>query len=135
MSGDGDSGDRDPSVRRLEVEKSIAPSESFDGHVESELLLSNADKELRQLRVHFHDGGSTHWHLHMGDQVLYFTEGKGMAQEYGEEMIECEPGDVIHVTEGTRHRHGAMPGADAVHIAITEGETIWDHDPRYPQND
>jgi len=123
----------DGSVRKVQTEPGPGSSETFDGQVTSELIHHNTDKEVKQLRVHFHDGAQTHWHIHLGgDQVLYFTEGKGFAQELGKEVIECEAGDIIHVPDGTRHIHGAMPGSDATHIAISQGETIWDHDPRYP---
>lgn len=118
-------------VRRVRNEAAPAPAEWFDGQVEMEPVLANPEKDLRQARVHFHDGATTNWHLHLGDQVLYFVEGRGLAQELGREIIECEPGDIIHVTEGVPHRHGARPGEDAVHIAVTQGETIWDNDPRY----
>ena len=48
--------------------------------------------------------------------------------------LDCEPGDIVAVPSGTRHIHGARPGASAVHVAITGGETIWDVDPRYPES-
>lgn len=50
------------------------------------------------------------------------------------EWFECTPGDVMHVPNGTRHIHRAMPGHDAVHIAITHGDAIWETDPEYPQD-
>ena len=34
---------------------------------------------------------------------------------------------------GTRHVHGALPGHDATHIAITKGDHIWDNEPNYPR--
>ena len=123
------------SVSRIVREPRPAPEENFHGKVMAESIHVNQEKGVRQGRVHFHDGAHTHWHLHLGDQVLYFVEGKGIAQELGQEVIECAPGDVIHVPDGTRHIHGAAPGSNAVHVAITQGETIWDHDPRYPGND
>ena len=73
------------------------------------------------------------WHLHTGDQVLYFVSGKGMAQNHDGPVIECAPGDIIHVPPGTRHIHGAMPGHDATHIAITKGDHVWDNEPNYPR--
>ncbi len=123
-------------VRPIVTEPGPGPAELFDGEVIYESIhRSDEGAGTNQSRVHFHHGASTHWHLHLGDQVLYFVEGKGMAQELGGEVIECGPGDVIEVPSGTRHIHGAMPGETAKHIAITHGETIWDHDPRYPGSD
>ncbi|MFN0088893.1 MAG: cupin domain-containing protein [Acidimicrobiales bacterium] len=119
-------------IRRLVREAKPAPSEWFTGRVEIEAIHGTKEIGLAQGRVHFYDGAHTNWHLHTGDQVLYFVEGRGMAQDLGGEVFECQPGDVMHVPPGTRHIHGAMPGHDAVHVAITQGEAIWDNDPRYP---
>ena len=119
-------------IRKVESKKRQAPAEWFEGHVEMEPILEVPATGLRQNRVHFHDGGHTRWHLHMGDQVLYFVEGHGMAEDADGNHLLCEPGDIVHVPVNTRHRHGAAPGSDAVHIAVTNGETIWDVDPRYP---
>ena len=119
-------------IRRVEKDRRPAPAEWFEGRVEMEPVLEVADPVLRQNRVHFHDGAHTRWHLHLGDQVLYFVEGHGMAEDSTGVRLECEPGDVVAVPPGTRHIHGARPGASAVHVAVTAGETIWDVDPRYP---
>ena len=98
-----------------------------------EAILDDPAYGVRQNRVHFHDGAHTNWHLHTGDQVLYFVSGKGMAQNHDGPVIECAPGDIIHVPPGTRHVHGALPGHDATHIAITKGDHIWDNEPNYPR--
>lgn len=119
-------------ISKVTAKRRTAPAEWFDGHVEMEPILEVPELGLRQNRVHFHDGGHTHWHLHLGPQVLYFVEGKGMAEDVDGTMLLCEPGDIVHVPTDTRHRHGAQPGHSAVHIAITAGESIWDNDPRYP---
>lgn len=109
-----------------------APAANFDGHVEMEAILEDQQYGVRQNRVHFHDGGRTHWHLHVGSQVLYFVEGKGMVEELDGPLLETEAGDIVHVQPGTKHRHGAREGTSAVHIAITLGDSIWEGDPNYP---
>lgn len=118
-------------IRRAGGKKRPAPAEWFIGNVEMEPILETPATGLRQGRVHFHDGGHTKWHLHVGDQVLYFLEGKGMAEDADGNRIETEPGDIVHVPPGTRHIHGARPGHSAVHVAITQGESIWETDERY----
>ena len=120
-------------IRRLEREKKPAPPEWFTGRVEIEAIFGIKDIQLNQGRVHFHDGARTNWHLHTGDQVLYWVDGKGMAQDLGGDVLECNPGDIVHVPGGTRHIHGAFPGHSAVQLAVTHGESIWDNDPRYPK--
>ncbi|MDH4145256.1 MAG: cupin domain-containing protein [Acidimicrobiia bacterium] len=122
----------DEPVSKVQRERRPAPAECFDGHVEMEAIHEGKETTVRQGRVHFHDGARTHPHLHVGAQLLYFVEGRGIAQTIGGELLECDPGDIVHVPAGTRHIHGAAEGHDAVHIAITTGETIWSHDPRYP---
>lgn len=117
-------------IRRAGGSRQPAPTEWFEGRVEFEPVHAS-DRGVRQLRVHFHDGARTKWHYHEGDQVLYFVEGRGMAEDDQGNRFECEPGDVVAVTGGIRHIHGAAPGHSAVHIAVTEGETVWEDDPRY----
>lgn len=119
-------------IHRVEGSRRPGPPEMFEGHVEIEPVLESAELGLRQARVHFHDGARTRWHLHRGDQVLYFVDGRGMAEDVGGTRVECSPGDVVHVPTGTRHRHGALEGSNATHVAITAGESIWENDPRYP---
>lgn len=97
-----------------------------------EAINDNVATGLRQGRVHFYDGGRTRWHLHVGDQVLYFLSGHGMVEKLGGTLIETVAGDIVHIPGGLQHRHGAQAGKSATHIAITQGETIWDNDPRYP---
>ncbi len=111
-----------------------APVENFEGSVEMEPILDDATYGVRQNRVHFHDGGRTNWHLHVGSQVLYFVEGLGMVEDRDGTLLETEAGDIVHVHAGTKHRHGARPGTSAVHIAVTLGESIWDNDARYPKD-
>ncbi|MFN0028358.1 MAG: cupin domain-containing protein [Acidimicrobiales bacterium] len=119
-------------IERRGGTRRTAPAEWFDGHVEMEAILEDSAHGVRQNRVHFHDGGRTHWHLHTGSQVLYFVAGQGMVQEDGGQEQPCEAGDIVHVHPGAKHRHGAREGGSATHIAITLGESIWDNDARYP---
>ena len=121
-------------IKRRGGSKRPAPEAWFEGRVEFEPVLDTPDIALRQARVHFHDGARTRWHLHVGDQVLYFVEGEGMAEDADGTTVECQAGDIVHVPPGTRHRHGAVPGASAVHIAITQGDTIWEIDEAYPRD-
>jgi quercetin dioxygenase-like cupin family protein len=122
----------DARVRILRPDRVQAPVEYFEGRGEWETVLESPDIGLLQLRVHFHDGARTRWHLHGGDQALYFVEGRGMVQEEDGPVIDCESGDMVLVPPGKIHRHGAAEGASAVHLAITAGGTVWEGDPDYP---
>ena len=118
-------------IERLGGQKRPAPAEWFEGNVDVEAVFVDEERGMRHGRVHFHHGAHTKWHLHLGSQILYFVDGRGMVENIDGTRFECVPGDIVHVFEGTRHRHGASHDSSAVHIAVTAGETIWDNDPRY----
>ena len=120
------------SIERRGGARRPAPAANFEGNVEMEAIFEDGDYGVRQSRVHFHDGGRTNWHLHVGSQVLYFIEGQGMVEDNDGTLLECGAGDIVHVTAGSKHRHGARPNTSTVHVAVTLGESIWDNDPRYP---
>ena len=68
--------------------------------------------------VNFSAGARNKMHIHTSDQVLFVTAGKGIiAIEATEEVITI--GDVVHVTAGEKHWHGATPDSAFSHIALT----------------
>ena len=79
--------------------------------------------------VTFEPGARTNWHTHPKGQVLIVTEGNGFYQEKGKSAQALKKGDVINVPENTEHWHGASPGSEFVHIAITnykgEENVVW----------
>lgn len=119
-------------VRRVERPKRPAPEAWFEGQVQMEAVHDGSTLPVRQARVTFTDGGRTRWHLHRGDQVLYFVSGKGMVEERGGVLLECEEGDIVHVDGGAVHRHGARPGTSTTHVAVTAGDTVWEGDAAFP---
>ena len=48
------------------------------------------------------------------------TEGRGLVQSRGGEIIEIRPGDVIYTPPGEWHWHGAAPDRFMTHIAMWE---------------
>ena len=81
--------------------------------------------------VHFTPGARTAWHSHALGQTLYVTEGAGLAQSRGGEIIEMRPGDVVHTPSGEWHWHGAAPSHFMAHLSITEGAA----DPSRPETE
>src|SRR4051812_31592245 len=78
--------------------------------------------------VHFTPGARTAWHSHEGGQTLYVTEGRGLVQARGEEVVEIRPGDVHLTPDGEEHWHGAAPDHLMTHFSITRGPATWgDH--------
>jgi quercetin dioxygenase-like cupin family protein len=96
----------------------------FDGAVSIQEVVTDADGELlRVTAVTFEEGAVNRPHRHTTDQVLIATSGEGFVAT-DDEHLSLEPGDVVFIPVGTRHWHGARPGATFTHLAIlTPGHT------------
>lgn len=72
--------------------------------------------------VTFEPGCRNNWHIHHaeqgGGQILLVTAGRGYYQEWGKEARELHPGDVVNISPGVKHWHGAAPDAWFQHLAI-----------------
>jgi quercetin dioxygenase-like cupin family protein len=53
-------------------------------------------------------------------QALIVTAGCGWAQRWGGPIEEIRPGDVVSLSPGEKHWHGATPTTAVTHIAIQE---------------
>ena len=65
-------------------------------------------------------------------QTLYVTEGAGLVQSRGGDVVTIRPGDVVHTPGDQWHWHGAARDHFMSHLSITEGvapgqgpETEW----------
>jgi quercetin dioxygenase-like cupin family protein len=72
--------------------------------------------------VNFHRGATTGWHAHSSDQILVITSGVGVVANENEER-EVTVGDVVHISAGERHWHGARKESYMSHITITAAES------------
>ena len=82
------------------------------------LITPEASKDFNLGIVNFAAGARNKMHTHSSDQVLFVTAGKGIiATEATEEVITT--GDVVHVSAGEKHWHGATPDSAFSHIALT----------------
>jgi quercetin dioxygenase-like cupin family protein len=68
----------------------------------------------------FTPGARTAWHAHQRGQSLWVTEGVGLVQPRGGEIIEVRPGDVIYTPPGEWHWHGAAPDHSVTRVAMWE---------------
>ena len=64
------------------------------------------------------------------NQTLHVSEGRGLIQARGGEIIEVGPGDTIHTPPGEWHWHGTGPDHFMTHLVIWEApengpETEW----------
>jgi quercetin dioxygenase-like cupin family protein len=102
------------------------PSEWFTGDVWIDRLVEARDGAPLSVGViHFSPGAHTAWHSHQGGQTLYVTEGVGVVQRRGEEIVELHPGDVNLTPGGQVHWHGAAHDHLMTHISITLGPATW----------
>jgi quercetin dioxygenase-like cupin family protein len=70
--------------------------------------------------VTFEPGARTAWHAHALGQTLVVTAGRGRVQRWGGPVEEIRPGDVVWISPGEKHWHGATPTTAMTHIAIVE---------------
>ena len=84
------------------------PAEWFTGDVWIDAIAqSQGRSQLNVAAVHFSPGARTAWHSHEGGQTLYVTEGRGLTQSRGEEVVEIREGDVHITPDGREHWQGA----------------------------
>ncbi len=75
--------------------------------------------------VRFSRGARTYLHSHAVPQVLHCIEGRGILATESQRN-EVGPGDIVHVSAGEMHWHGAAPDSSFVHLSIRPpGETNW----------
>ena len=97
------------------------PGEMFAGDVWFDVIAKGEDpSRLRVNMVRFAPGAHTAWHCHANGQTLHVTEGRGLVQSRGGEVIEIRPGDTIYTPPGEWHWHGAAPDHFMSHLAMWE---------------
>jgi 4-carboxymuconolactone decarboxylase len=107
-----------------------ADAEHFTGSVRVDPLfpVSEPGRTTGSL-VTFDAGARTAWHTHPLGQILIVTAGEGRVQAWGEPVEIIRKGDVVWISAGQKHWHGAAPNASVAHIAIVEqvdgGSVTW----------
>jgi len=104
------------------------PAEHFTGEVTVEILQAPVPPaRITTGTVHFDAGARTAWHTHPLGQTLIVTAGVGRVQVIGGPAQEIKVGDVVHVSPGVKHWHGAAATSAMTHVAVTEasdGKTV-----------
>jgi quercetin dioxygenase-like cupin family protein len=102
-------------------------ADSFTGDVQIRIVAAGQQGPVSVGRVTFGRGARTHWHTHSGEQVLYFLEGQGRVQRRGDQVIDAVAGDIVRISAGEEHWHGAHPDEQhqMTHLAITFGTPTW----------
>jgi quercetin dioxygenase-like cupin family protein len=97
------------------------PDEWFTGTVRIDPLFSScAPARAVGNSVTFEPGARTAWHSHPLGQILIVTAGCGRVQRWGGPIEEIKPGDVVWISPGEKHWHGAAPTTAVVHFAMQE---------------
>ena len=72
--------------------------------------------------VTFEPGCRNNWHIHHatkgGGQILLCVDGEGWYQEKGKPAQSLHPGDVVTISAGVKHWHGAKENSWFSHLAI-----------------
>jgi quercetin dioxygenase-like cupin family protein len=97
------------------------PAENFTGSVRVDPLFdAPSPARVMGTNVTFEPGARTAWHAHALGQTLIVTAGCGRVQRWGGPIEEIRPGDVVWISPGEKHWHGAAPTTAMTHIAIVE---------------
>jgi quercetin dioxygenase-like cupin family protein len=109
------------------------PQGGFTGDADQRPIHAQLSPEPARISfVRFQPGATTHWHSHSGGQVLHVVDGEGRAQDRGAEVVVLKPGDTLTAEAGRDHWHGAAPGSEMTHLAVTIGEVNWKEAPDEP---
>jgi len=109
-------------IKRSGSQPSVkASSEWFTGTVRIDPLFHAPDPALVQgASVTFEPGARSAWHMHPLGQTLIVTAGCGRVQRDGGPIEEIRSGDVVWISPGEKHWHGAAPTTAMTHIAVQE---------------
>lgn len=84
--------------------------------------LTDPEQTIFLANVTFEPGCRNHWHIHHaargGGQILLCTNGRGWYQERGREARMLSPGDVVFISAGVEHWHGAAKDSWFSHVAF-----------------
>lgn len=96
-------------------------------------LVPISTSQVPIFNVTFEPGCRNNWHIHHADQgggqILVCVAGRGYYQEWGKEAQELHPGDVVNISAGVKHWHGAAPDSWFSHLAVevpgVNGHSEW----------
>lgn len=108
-------------IERAAAKKTSAgPDSYFTGQVKVETLWPNNERiQASGAYVTFEPGARSAWHTHSSGQRLLVTNGTGLVQEWGKQVVEIHAGDTVWCPPGVKHWHGAAPGSRMTHLAVT----------------
>src|SRR6476620_3414705 len=97
------------------------PAEMFTGDVYFDVIAKGEEpSRLRVNTVRFAPCSRTAWHTHACGQTLHVTDGIGLVQSRGGQVVVMRPGDTVYTPPGEWHWHGAAPTHFMTHLAMWE---------------
>jgi 4-carboxymuconolactone decarboxylase len=127
-SGSGPGSQNIKVTRSGEQTSTQAPAEHFTGSASvNRFLIERGSSHTSGASVTFEPGSRTAWHSHPLGQTLIVTAGAGWVQQWGSQIQEIRPGDIVWIPPGIKHWHGATPRTSMTHIGIQEsldGKTV-----------
>ncbi len=109
---------------RVEGSMSEQRGPTFTGLVWADPVMPSTDN-VGINNVFFSPKSRTFWHSHERGQVLNVIAGSGWVCLEGEKPQQIRTGDVVWISPGERHWHGADSGSYMIHMATTLGATSW----------
>jgi quercetin dioxygenase-like cupin family protein len=97
------------------------PAEWFTGVVHFDVIAPGTASRGKVNAVHFAPGARTAWHRHAHGQTLHVTEGIGLTQSRGGDVVVIRPGATVWCPPGEWHWHGAAADHFMTHLAIWDG--------------
>lgn len=100
-----------------------SPNQAFAAYFTGQSYLATLCTEpVGIYNVTFTPGCRNNWHRHLaeqgGGQILLCLAGRGYYQAWEESPQELHPGDVVQISAGLKHWHGAAPDSWFSHLAI-----------------
>ena len=110
------------------------PNDEFAKYfVGNSYLAPVSTDQIMITNVTFEPSCRNNWHIHKaskgGGQILVCIAGHGYYQEWGKDVINLHPGDVINIPANIKHWHGATNKDWFSHLAVEvpaeDGSTEW----------
>lgn len=94
----------------------VLEADYFTGKVFNGRLVRSGEANISN--VTFSAGARTRWHSHTGTQILLCTAGIGWYQEKGGKARGLRQGDVVVISPGIVHWHGAAKDGEFSHLSV-----------------
>ena len=108
-------------ITRNAIDTVLGPGDWFTGTVYIDAVATPSElSRLSASSVHFTPSARTAWHTHPNGQIIWVTEGVGLAQQRGGPLEVIRAGDRVFFEPGEDHWHGAAPTRFMTHLAMLE---------------